>query len=156
MIKFNIDTSQLTSFTKIVASLEQELNLRGAEDEIVTIVQRSVAAQLDSEGARAGAKYKPLDPRYSRYKVKKFGQKKILERTGRMRAGLLSSGGVAVQLSGDGRRMDISFTGEAGRVAAYQQEERPVVALNDADRDAIQVVAFRRIVDGFGKRLKGG
>jgi phage gpG-like protein len=60
-------------------------DLSGPLKKSANLLLKAWDLNFDREGAELGQKWAALDPKYSAEKRKKYGQKKILERTGKMR-----------------------------------------------------------------------
>lgn len=65
------------------------------------IFYRIEQEQFASEGARGGAKWKPLSPKYKTWKTLNYGDLPILYRTGNMKRSLLGIGADAIRVETD-------------------------------------------------------
>lgn len=159
-----VEINDVNGFAALANSLrqvfEQELNLKGSEQEIARVISDQNSQEFSNEAGPDGSPWTPLSKAYAIRKKRIAPSRGILQLSGALRGSLENP---QISLSADGREMTVAYTGEHAGLAAIHSAGAPsrnlprrvVGGLSQRSADAISEIAFKRVVDGFAKRLKG-
>jgi phage gpG-like protein len=151
-IKFEGLDNLMNLGNEIRESFDLSVNLRGSEREIARIKSNDNRKQFDNESSPDGRKWQQRKIKSSR---------PLLVDSGKLRQSLLSPD---VNISGNGRTLTIRYSGDHAFLQVIHSAgapsrglpSRPVGGLSREAGDLIVEVAFRKVTDSFGKRLKEG
>lgn len=120
------------SFKRIGASFD---NLMPIWDDVRDAFWKIQEEQFASEGgAGRSGKWKPLTKRYEAQKIKQYGAKPILERTGRMKKSLTGQTGDTVY---EKNQKDMAI-GTSVFYAKYNHATRPVISFSASQKNYLQ------------------
>jgi len=151
---FNFDTDKLEAIA--VALRETEFSFKGIEKETEQTLTESLTKQFESEGT-FGAAFgfdpwpKLADSTLAEKKRLGFGNKQILERTGKLKQAVTNP---SVSVVDNGFTIEAKFSGEHAFLIPIHQRRRPLVILTEPDFDKLGQVALDQVIKSFGKRLK--
>lgn len=154
-MRLSLDIDGQKEFDRFFIRFDRKLSdLEPVWDDVRDTLWEIEAEQFESEGAAGGKRWQELSARYKVQKINRYGQKPILEASGRLKRAMTSKTSDTIYQ----KSRDAMYLGTSLKYARYHQDggknlpQREVIKLSDSQKTKLQK-GFQR---GLIRELRRG